>query len=25
LFSKKDMISIIHVVENGPGKKIFWM
>jgi hypothetical protein len=23
LFSKKDMISIIHVVENGPGRKIF--
>lgn len=23
LFSKKDLISIIHVVENGPGKKIF--
>lgn len=23
LFSKKDMISIINVVENGPGKKLF--
>ena len=23
VFSEKDMISIINVVENGPGKKIF--